>query len=151
VLRQIELLALMGLAYAFGLLTDATTATLLGVAALWSVTIGQLVALDRRLARAVASGPQAYAVRAWLATSAPIFVVEALYLLLTHADVIVLKQFRPPDEVAIYYAAAKTLALVAFIYFSVAQTIAHKFAGYHVSGDRKRLADFLKLSIRLTF
>jgi O-antigen/teichoic acid export membrane protein len=128
VLRQIALLALMGLAYALGLPTDATTATLLGVAALWSVTIGQLVVLDRRLARTVAKGPQAYAVRSWLATSAPIFVVEAFYLLLTYSDVIVLKQFRPPDEVAIYYAAAKTLALVAFIY-----------------------TDFLKLSIRLTF
>jgi O-antigen/teichoic acid export membrane protein len=151
VLRQIALLALMGLAYALGLPTDATTATLLGVAALWSVTIGQLVVLDRRLARSVAKGPQAYAVRSWLAVSAPIFVVEAFYLLLTYSDVIVLKQFRPPDEVAIYYAAAKTLALVAFIYFSVAQTIAHKFAGYHVSGDRKGLSDFLKLSIRLTF
>jgi O-antigen/teichoic acid export membrane protein len=128
VLRQIALLALMGLAYALGLPTDATTATLLGVAALWSVTIGQLVVLDRRLARTVAKGPQAYAVRSWLATSAPIFVVEAFYLLLTYSDVIVLKQFRPPDEVAIYYAAAKTLALVAFIY-----------------------TDLLKLSIRLTF
>ena len=67
VLRQIALLALMGLAYALGLPTDATTATLLGVAALWSVTIGQLVVLDRRLARTVAKGPQAYAVRSWLA------------------------------------------------------------------------------------
>ena len=151
VLRQVALLMLIGLAYALGLPTDANTATLIGIAALWSVTIGQLVVLDRRLARAVTKGPKAYAVRTWLATSAPIFVVEAFYLLLTYSDVIVLKQFRPPDEVAIYYAAAKTLSLVAFIYFSVAQTIAHKFAGYHVSGDRKGLADFLKLSIRLTF
>jgi O-antigen/teichoic acid export membrane protein len=151
VLRQVVLLVLVGLAYALGLPTDATTATLVGIVALWSVTLGQLVVLDRRLAHAVTKGPKAYAVRAWLATSAPIFVVEAFYLLLTYSDVIVLKQFRPPNEVAIYYAAAKTLALVAFIYFSVAQTIAHKFAGYHVSGDRQRLADFLKLSIRLTF
>ena len=151
VLRQIALLALIGLAYALGLPTDANTATFIGIAALWSVTIGQLVVLDRRLAHTVTKGPKAYAVRAWLATSTPIFVVEAFYLLLTYSDVIVLKQFRPPDEVAIYYAAAKTLSLVAFIYFSVAQTIAHKFAGYHVSGDRKGLSDFLKLSIRLTF
>jgi O-antigen/teichoic acid export membrane protein len=151
VLRQIALLAFMGLAYALGMPTDATTATLIGIAALWSVTLGQLVVLDRRLKHAVPKGPKAYAVRAWLAVSAPIFVVEAFYLLLTYSDVIVLKQFRPPDEVAIYYAAAKTLSLVAFIYFSVAQTIAHKFAGYHVSGDRKGLTDFLRLSIRLTF
>jgi O-antigen/teichoic acid export membrane protein len=33
----------------------------------------------------------------------------------------------------------------------VAQTLAHKFAEYHVSGDRKRLTEFLAHSIRLTF
>ena len=151
VLRQLLLLALMGLAYAAGLPTDATTATLLGIVALWSVTIGQAAVLNRRLSAAVEGGPRAYAVRAWLATAAPIFVVEAFYLLLSYSDIIVLKQFRPPDEVAIYYAAAKTLSLVAFIYFSVAQTIAHKFAEYHLAGDRDRLAAFLKHSIRLTF
>jgi len=142
---------LVGLAYTFGLPTDATTATFIGIAALWSVTLGQAVILYRRLSPTVQSGPRAYAVRAWLATSAPIFVVEAFYLLLSYSDVIVLKQFRPADEVAVYYAAAKTLSLVAFIYFSVAQTIAHKFAEYYVAGDRERLAGFLKLSVRLTF
>ncbi len=151
VLRQLVLLVLVGLAYALGLPTDAVTATFIGIVALWSVTLGQALVLKRRLAGAVAGGAKAYAVPTWLATAAPIFVVEAFYLLLSYSDVIVLKQFRPADEVAIYYAAAKTLSLVAFIYFSVAQTIAHKFAEYYVSGDRKRLADFLKLSIRLTF
>jgi O-antigen/teichoic acid export membrane protein len=149
--RQLVLLALMGLAYAVGLRTDAITATIIGVIALCTVSMGQLLMLNRRLARTVESGPKAYAVKAWLATSAPIFVVEAFYLLLTYSDVIILKQYRPPDEVAVYYAAAKTLALVAFIYYSVSQTIAHKFAEYHVTGDRKRLAAFLKQSVRLTF
>ncbi len=149
--RQLVLLALMGLAYALGLRTDAVTVTLVGVTALASVSIGQLLILNRRLAGRVEGGPKDYAVRAWLATSVPIFVVEAFNLLLTYSDVIVLQQFRPPNEVAIYYAAAKTLALVAFIYQAVAQTIAHKFAEHHVSGDRPRLAAYLKQSVRLTF
>ena len=152
VMRQLLLLVLMGAAYTLGLPTDAATATFIGIAALWGITLGQWLVLYRRLkARAVSAGPRDYAVPTWLATAAPIFVVEAFYLLLSYSDVIVVKQFRPPDEVAIYYAAAKTLSLVAFIYFSVAQTIAHKFAEYYVVGDRQRLADFLKLSIRLTF
>ena len=62
-----------------------------------------------------------------------------------------LKQFRSADDVAIYYAAAKTIALVSFIYYSVAQTIAHKFVEYDVSGDRAGLTAFLKQSVRLTF
>jgi len=149
--RQLVLLALMALIYAVGLPTDAVTATFAGGVALLSVGIAQLVILNRRLTGVIEDGPRAYAVRAWLTTSAPIFVVEAFYLLLTYSDIIVVKQFRPPEEVAIYYAAAKSLALVAFIYYSVSQTIAHKFAEYHVVGDHKRLAAFLKQSVRLTF
>ena len=149
--RQLVLLVLVGAIYALGLRTDAVTTTLIGVVSLLSVGVAQTTILNRRLARTVERGPKAYAVRAWLATSTPIFVVEAFYLLLTYSDIIVLKQYRPPDEVAVYYAAVKTLALVAFIYYSVAQTIAHKFAEYHVSGDQKRLRAFLKQSVRLTF
>jgi len=149
--RQLALLGLMALAYALGLATDAVTATIVSVISLVSVCLGQSTVLNRRLAGAVDRGPRAYAVRAWLATSTPIFFVEAFYLLLTYSDVIMLQQFRPADEVAVYYAAVKTLALVAFIYYSVAQTIAHKFAEYHVSGDRERLAAFVRQSVRLTF
>lgn len=149
--RQLVLLGLMGLAFFLGLPTDAVTATIAGVIALCSVSLGQLVVLNRRLAGVVEKGPKAYAPGIWLATSSPIFIVEAFYLLLTYSDIIVLQQFRPPNEVAIYYAASKTLAFVAFIYYSVAQTIAHKFAEYHVAGDRARLTAFLKQAVRLTF
>jgi O-antigen/teichoic acid export membrane protein len=151
VLRQLVLLVLMGLAYASGLPTDAVTATIVSTIALLSVGVGQLTILNRRLSGVVERGPRAYAVRAWIATSTPMFVVEAFYLLLSYSDVIILQQFRPANEVAVYYAAGKTLALVAFIYYSVAQTIAHKFSEYHVSGDHKRLTAFVKQSVRLTF
>jgi O-antigen/teichoic acid export membrane protein len=81
----------------------------------------------------------------------PISLVEGFYVLLTYCDVIILAQFRPPGEVAIYYAAAKTLAMVAFIYFSVAQTVAHKFSEYDVAGDRAGLRVFLAQTVRMTF
>ncbi len=149
--RPLLLLALIGLAYALGLPTDAITATAVGVFALVSVGLGQVIVLNRRLATVVDSGPKAYAARVWLATSVPIFLVEAFYYLLNYSDIIVLKQFRSADDVAIYYAAAKTIALVSFIYYSVAQTIAHKFVEYDVSGDRAGLTAFLKQSVRLTF
>jgi O-antigen/teichoic acid export membrane protein len=149
--RPLLLLALMGLAYLLGLRTDAITATAVGVIALVCVGIGQIVILNRRLSGVVENGPNAYAARTWLTTSVPIFLVEAFYYLLTYSDVIVVAQFRSPNEVAIYYAAAKTIALVSFIYYSVSQTIAHKFVEYDVSGDRQGLTVFLKQSVRLTF
>ena len=149
--RQLLLLGLMGLAYGLGLRTDAVTATAIGVVALISVGIGQIAVLNRRLSGVVENGPKAFAARTWLAISLPIFMVEAFYYLLTYSDVIVVAQFRPADEVAVYYAAAKTIALVSFIYYSVSQTIAHKFVEYDVSGDRAGLIAFLKQSVRLTF
>lgn len=149
--RQVLLLALIGIIYELGLPTDAASAMIVTVITLWLLTIGQLVALNRRLAVTVERGPKAYAPSAWLKTSTPISLVEGFYFLLTYTDVIVLTQFRPPGEVAIYYAAAKTMSLVAFIYFAVAQTVAHKFSEYHVSGDHKGLADALAHAIRLTF
>jgi O-antigen/teichoic acid export membrane protein len=148
---QLLLLGLMGLVYALGLRTDAVTATAIGVVALMSVGVGQIAVLNRRLSGVVENGPKAFAARTWLAISLPIFLVEAFYYLLTYSDVIVVAQFRPADEVAVYYAAAKTIALVSFIYYSVSQTIAHKFVEYDVSGDREGLIAFLKQSVRLTF
>jgi len=151
ILRQVVLIALMGLAYAVGLPMDAVTTMAACLVTIWICSAGQLVFVNRRLHGAVVPGPRSYAPRAWLTTSTPISLVEGFYLLLTYADVIILTQFRPPQEVAVYYAAAKILALVAFIYFAVAQTVAHKFSAYHIAGDGKRLADFLAQTIRMTF
>ena len=88
--------------------TDATTAMLAALATSWATVLAQTVAMNRKLKRTVEAGPKAHAPRLWLAVSLPIFMVEGFYMLLTYADVIVLQQFRSPDEVAVYYAAAKT-------------------------------------------
>jgi O-antigen/teichoic acid export membrane protein len=151
ILRPILLLAFMGLAYAARLPVGAVSAMLAAVAATWLTCLIQMGLINRRLRRTVEPGPKVYEPRIWLATSLPIFLVESFYLLLTYSDVLMLKAFRSPEEIAIYYAAAKTLALVAFVNFSVAAAVAHRFTEYHVSGDRARLSAFLADSIRWTF
>jgi O-antigen/teichoic acid export membrane protein len=151
ILRQVVLIALLAIAYLAGLAMDAVTTMLATLLTLWGCAVGQMLSLNRRLTAVVEPGVKAYAPRAWLTTSAPISLVEGFYVLLTYSDVIILTQFRPPQEVAVYYAAAKIMALVAFIYFAVAQTAAHKFSEYHVTGHRERLADFLAQTVRMTF
>jgi len=151
VLRQIGLLALMGAVYLAGLPMNAVTAMAVTLITLWCCTLGQLLVLNRRLKLRIEPGAKIYALRDWLSTAMPISLVEGFYVLLTYCDVIVLTQFCPPGEVAVYYAAAKTLALVAFIYFAVAQTVAHRFTELHVGGDRKRLNEFVAHAIRMTF
>ncbi len=151
IVRSLVLILAMGAAYGLGLPSDAATAMTAAVIATWATALLQLGLLDRRLAGVVEHGAKAYEVKTWFSTSVPIFMVESFYFLLTYTDVLVLQQFRSPEDIAIYYAAAKTLALVAFVYFSVAAATAHRFTEYHVSGDRARLAQFMAQSIRWTF
>ncbi|HDL16880.1 MAG TPA: lipopolysaccharide biosynthesis protein [Rhizobiales bacterium] len=150
-LRPLLLLAAMAAAYFAGYSLDATTAMLAAIAATWAAAILQLIWLNVRLERTVEPGARAHHVKVWFATSLPILMVWGFYTLLTYTDILVLRQFRPPEEVAIYYAASKTLALVAFVYFSVAAAVAHKFAEYHVTGDAKAFAELVRKATQWTF
>src|SRR5207237_1572796 len=88
-------------------------------AALWIAMIGQMIVLNRRLGGHIEPGPKAYDFRSWLAVSLPILLVESFYLLLSYTDVLVLQQFRSSEEVGVYFAVVKTLALVSFIHYAM--------------------------------
>jgi O-antigen/teichoic acid export membrane protein len=151
IVRQLLLTALMAAAWFSGFPLDAVTAIALAGLSIWLPALGQMVVLNRRLRGCIEPGPRAYDTRLWLRTALPILMAESFFLLLAHTDVLMLQQFRPPDDVAVYYAAAKTLALVSFIHFSLAATTAHRFSGYAAAGDREGLALFLRQAIRWTF
>ena len=77
--------------------------------------------------------------------------VIGFYVLLTYVDIIILQQFRPPEDVALYHAATKTLTLVSFVYFSVSAATAHRFSEYQSAGDQTRLQEFMAKATTLTF
>jgi len=151
IIRQLAIAIVMGAAYLLGAPTDAVTAMIVAIVTTWAVTIGQLFVLDRRLKKKVSPGPKRYEVKTWFATSLPIFVVEGFYLLLTYVDILTLEHIRSPGEVAVYYAAARLLAIVAFVYFAIAGATTHKFTEYHVAGNKERLASFFRETARWTF
>src|ERR1700738_1883642 len=97
--------------------------------------IGQMIVLNRRLDAYVGRGPKSHDFRGWLATSLPILLVESFYLLLSYTDVLVLQQFRPSQEVGVYFAVVKTLALISFIHYAMSATTAHRFTEYHSARD----------------
>jgi O-antigen/teichoic acid export membrane protein len=151
IFRPLLLIAAVATLWAAGVALNATI--ILGVLACasWASALAQTVQLSRRLRAVAPAGPKQYDVRKWLSTGLPILFVWGLYTLLTSTDVVVLKQFRPPEEVAHYYAAAKIVALVSIIYFAVAATSAHRFTIYHVAGDRAGLARFAATTVRWVF
>ena len=64
---------------------------------------------------------------------------------------LVLQQFRSSEEVGVYFAVVKTLALVSFIHYAMSATTAHRFAEYHALGDKARLSAYVAHAIKWTF
>jgi O-antigen/teichoic acid export membrane protein len=151
VIRQALIIGLTAGAFALGLHLGATIAMLASAGAVWIAMIGQMIVMNRRLARHIGPGPKAYDFRGWLAISLPILLVESFYLLLSYTDVLVLQQFRSSEEVGVYFAVVKTLALVSFIHYAMSATTAHRFAEYHALGDKQRLSAYVAHSIKWTF
>jgi O-antigen/teichoic acid export membrane protein len=149
--RPVLILLFMVAAHALGAPLTATAAMIAATVATWLLTFLQLVLLERRLKPEIAPGPRVYESRVWFRTALPIFMVGGFYFLLTYTDILVLEAFYGPNEVAVYYAATKTLSLVAFVYFSVSAATAHRFSEYHVAGAREKLEAFLGNAIQWTF
>src|ERR1700716_2492197 len=82
IVRQSLIIGFTAGAFVLGFHLGATAAMLASAAAVWIAMIGQMVVLNRRLARHLAPGPKAYDFRGWLAISLPILLVEGFYLLL---------------------------------------------------------------------
>jgi O-antigen/teichoic acid export membrane protein len=151
IVRQSLIIGFTAGAFALGFHLGATAAMLASAAAVWIAMIGQLMVLNRRLGSHIAPGEKAYDFRGWLSISLPILLVEGFYLLLSYTDVLVLQQFRSSEEVGVYFAVVKTLALVSFVHYAMSATTAHRFAEYHALGDKPRLSAYVAHAIKWTF
>jgi O-antigen/teichoic acid export membrane protein len=151
IVRQALIIGFTAGAFVLGFHLGATAAMLASVAAVWIAMLGQMLVLNRRLATHIEAGAKAYDFRGWLATSLPILMVEGFYLLLSYTDVLVLQQYRSSEEVGVYFAVVKTLALVSFIHYAMSATTAHRFTEYHTAGDRERLSAYVAHAIKWTF
>src|SRR3954451_2947473 len=151
IVRQSLIIGLTAGAFVLGFNLGATAAMAASAAAVWIAMIGQMIVLNRRLGGHIEAGPKAYDFRGWLAVSLPILLVEGFYLLLSYTDVLILQQFRSSEEVGVYFAVVKTLALVSFIHYAMAATTAHRFAEYHALGDKPRLSAYVAHAIKWTF
>jgi len=151
IVRQTLIIGFTAGAFVLGFNLGATAAMLASFAAVWLAMLGQMIVLNRRLAGHVEPGAKAYDIGGWLAVSLPILLVEGFYLLLSYTDVLVLQQFRSSEEVGIYFAVVKTLALVSFIHYAMSATTAHRFAEYNAQGDKERLSAYVAHAIQWTF
>ncbi|NVK32996.1 MAG: lipopolysaccharide biosynthesis protein [Rhodobacteraceae bacterium] len=134
-----------------GVQVTATMAAIVAVIATACVALYQYVALSRRLRTNLDSGPREIRWKYWVLISLPMLLVEGFLQLLTSADVIMVSFWHPPEEVAIYFAASKTLAIAHFVYFAVRAAAAHRFATFIQSDDHDGLQAFARQATLWTF
>jgi O-antigen/teichoic acid export membrane protein len=151
IVHPLLIIAALLVFHAFGEAVTAVHALVVAGIGFWLITLMQTALLSRRLDRAAGSGRRRYEYGYWIAVALPIALVDGFFLMLTYVDILILQAFVGPSEVAVYHAATKTLALVNFIYFAVSAASAHRFAQYHVTGEKKKLVEFLHGAVRWTF
>lgn len=151
VVRPLLFLVLIVEANAFGAPADAVTAMTAAVAAIWATAIIQLLLIDRQLVPALGEGGKCIDVRGWLRVSFPIVVVGGFYTLMAYTDILLLQWFQPAEDVALYYAASKTMMLAALVYVAVDAAIAHRFRDRSISDNPAELGRFMRDASQWTF
>ncbi|RMF02402.1 MAG: lipopolysaccharide biosynthesis protein [Alphaproteobacteria bacterium] len=151
VLRPLLLLALLLGAGAIGYQLSAVTAAVCAVIAYWATGMLQLFLLERNVARDMPPGERAYDLRLWITTALPLLLVIGFELLLQNTDILVLSRYLEPQQVAVYFAALKTIGLMSFVHFAVGTAAGRHFSAYKAQGDGERLAEAVRDSVRWTF
>lgn len=151
ILRPLLLLAAVGVAYGAGFPTDARTAATAAIFATWAAWAIQTFLIERRMAVEIAPGPCRTNFRSWLSVSLPLLVISAAELVFQNADLLVISAYMNPSDVGIYFAAAKTMALVMFVHYAVGSAAAHRFATLNTLGDKERLREFVAEAVNWTF
>lgn len=149
-IRPVLILAAMALMLLMGYAPDARTAIFAAIAATYTTTIGQLLGVTSRMDRKIPAGPVKVHFGQWFLVSLPIFLVESFFFLLTNADVLMVGAYMDPDDVAVYFATVKTLALVHFVYFAVKAGVAQRYAQF-THGKPEKLAAFARETVSWTF
>ncbi|NKN37083.1 lipopolysaccharide biosynthesis protein [Agrobacterium sp. a22-2] len=149
--RPTLILGFMLVAVAFGAPHTATTAMQAALLATYVTTLGQFATISWRMNRRYVPGPLKIDFFAWFRVAVPIFLIEGFGFLLTNSDVVVVGFYLEPDQVAIYFAAAKTMALVQFVYFAVKAAAAPRFSAMMDETDLRPLAAFAGQTARWSF
>lgn len=150
-LRPLLILAVMAILYLAGSPMTAVTAIIAAVIATWVTSLIQILMLEPRLQREVPKGEKTRETKLWLAVAFPILLMESFVLFLQNTDILVLNAYHPPQDVAIYYAALKTINLITFVHFAVSNAVANRFSAYEARGDREKLGEMMRQSVKWTF
>lgn len=82
----------------------------------------------------------------WVKQSLPLFVAQGFFTLAINIDVLVIGLFLDNTSVAIYFAAVKTVSLLAFIHQSIGSVAARRLSESHAKLQHATFQNFFRLS-----
>ncbi len=88
---------------------------------------------------------------AWVWASLPIVLAQTFELTTQNFDIIAVSYFLGPENTGVYFAALKTIALLAFVRFAVGAATANRVASLHAAGEPEAFAGELQGAVNLTF
>ncbi len=151
VLRPLLILAGMVAAHLAGLPLMASTAAAAALFATVATGLVQWLLIERRLSVEIGRARPIYAVREWLITSLPICFVSACELVLQNLDVLVLTRYGEPAQVGVYFAALKSIGLIAFVNYAVGSAISGRLSELKARGDAEGLRKVVQSGAVWTF
>nr|WP_314258246.1 oligosaccharide flippase family protein [uncultured Devosia sp.] len=127
-------------------------AVLISAMAMVSIGLALLIFMRmRKMVGGAASPVSRRQKRLWLMASLPLLVLSGLEDLTTYADVLLLSLLATPEEVGIYFAAARALALAGFVAYAMTLVAGRRFALDLAGRSRAQLQQSILDSTRLTF
>lgn len=151
VLRPAVLLLAMIAARLAGLPMEAKTAAAAAIVATWFSGLLQTVLMDRRIKATVGAGVRKYDFPTWLRATWPLLIIAACEFALQNADVLIIARYMSPTDVALYFAAAKTMSLIMFVHYAVGSAVGNRFAALGARGSKDELHAFAREAAHWTF
>jgi len=149
--RPLVIIGLIIGSVAFGASSNALTALICAVIAIWLTLLISFVVIRKKTPTEEVEGPRDYQFRSWIIAALPMMMISSFELLLFNVDVLMIGRYLPADQTGIYFAAAKIMGLVAFLNFAVGAAFNQSYANNYAKKDQAALAHSVQWSASLTF
>ena len=144
ILRPLLILLLVGLGLIFLDRHDAVLAASAFAISTWIVALVQYILQERRFRAEL--GPVRPLMRRgeWLRVALPLLLLDSFNLLMMNVDILLLKLFVTPDQLGIYFAAARIISFIAFVHFAMMTVATPRFATAYARRDIATAARLLR-------
>jgi len=151
IIRPLGILVVLWIAILIGFPPTAETGMWAAIISTYCSSTFQFLVLFTKLNKVVEPAKPQHKVGSWIIIAFPVFLVEGFYVLLSSIDILFVGALMRPEDTAVYFASAKILALVHFVYFAVKASVSHRYTAYHQAGDIGEFQSFVQKTVTWTF